>query len=423
MISEKDKLVWIITYDLRINQTSTYRYFSFLNSLNESQITTIGLGIYFPFKPHPNTDQTKNSNHHSFDNCMILEIDQLNLTQSLLYYIDKAKTSFSIKKIFLALHIILYKVDQWFVKPSNFKNMNAKPSIIVSGGSGGIIKTSYLLSKKYNAKLILDYRDPWNFGYNLLETNNLIHFFKRKFTLKTEIKILEYAHHITTVSESLKNFFPKKYHHKITVIENGSNFEQKDIVPQINPTPAKFSINYLGTIYNDQLFEDVFFEAFSDFYRNIENKHQISLNFIGADKNENLKKMIKKYNLEGITNITKRVNKEDLMPYLTDASIFLQLRFKGRSEIITSKITDYLMFRKPILLPVTDEGDIAEAIRKYNAGYVCNGAKETLNALYSEYTKFLNKKDCRINMDKDLSQISRTEVSKKLIDIINNLEN
>src|SRR6476659_93982 len=207
MISNKKKLVWILTYDLKINQTYVFRYASFIKKLNTKNIETLGIGLRFPFKPHPlNNLSLREKTDVQFET---KNIEQLNLVQRLLFYIDKNNYPFSVKKLFLALHIMIYKVDQWFVKLSNFKALHQsdKPSIIISGGSGGVIKTSYLLSKKYNSKLILDYRDPWNFGYHLLETNKLIYLFKKKFTLKTEKKILDYAHHITTVSESLKNFF------------------------------------------------------------------------------------------------------------------------------------------------------------------------------------------------------------------------
>nr|MBC7613673.1 glycosyltransferase [Pseudopedobacter sp.] len=425
MISKKkEKLNWILTYDLRLNQTYTFRYISFLKKLIEKNNNTKAIGLIFPFNPHHIEDVSINSSlihRPKLIELVELTITDYNIIQRILLFIDAHQYPFWLEKSFLAIHVMIYKVDAWFVNPSNFKNIKTEPSIIISGGSGGIIKSSYLLSKKFNAKLVLDYRDPWNFGYHLLETNYLIHSLKRRFTLKTELRILEYAHHITTVSESLKNCFPKKYHHKITVIENGSNFEQEDIIYQINAKPEKFSISYLGTIYNDQLFEEDFFKAFAYFYSSTDNNSLIALNFIGADKNDSLKKLIKKYKLEKITSVTKRMSEEMLLTYLTQSSIFLQLRFKDRSQIITSKITDYLMFGKPILLPVSDKGDIAETIKKYQAGYVCNGVEDTIVVLQKEYQKFLNKESIMIHQ-KDLSHLSRTQISKKLVKVIEDLQ-
>jgi glycosyltransferase involved in cell wall biosynthesis len=238
--------------------------------------------------------------------------------------------------------------------------------------------------------------------------------------LKGEMHILKNADHIITVSESLKSFFPPEFQHKITVIENGSNFEQEEIITKINCKPSQFNVVYLGTVYDDQLFEEDFFIAFAEFYKNSTVKEQISLKFIGSDKNLKLKKILKKYGLDEISEITVRVDNETLIQYLLNASIFLHLRFKGRSKIISSKISDYLMFRKPILLPVSDKGDIADSITHYNAGYVCNGVGETLESLREEYKKYLTGESIVLHKN-DFSWLSRKELAKKLTKIISSL--
>lgn len=420
MIS-KDKPILILSYDFRLNQTFVWRYLSFIKKLNKHGFTAKGIGFSFHYQPHPLSQTEKTQN--PLENTKIIQVNYTNGIQKVLCFFDKYGAPFAVKKIFLAIHIIIYKVDQWYVEQKNLKALPKNPSIIISGGQGGIIKTAYLLAKKNNAKLILDYRDPWNFGYHLLETSPFIYRFKKRFTLKTETEILEYAHHITTVSESLKSFFPKKYHRKITVVENGSNFEQDEIIDLINPIPSIFNITYLGTIYNDQLDDESFFEAFKQFYhsKSEKDKNHIRLNFIGSDKNDKLKLLIKKYDLTIVTTITKRLNQEELLEYLVNASLFLQLRFKGRSKIITSKIADYLMFRKPILLPASDEGDIAETIRKYNAGYVCTNYKEVTSILENKFQRFLNKEDITLKQE-DFSWLSRSEIANKLIDVIKKLE-
>lgn len=422
MMISKDKPILILSYDFRLNQTFVWRYLSFIKKLHHKGYSVIGVGLNFFYQPHPLVPLEK-SIQLDLKQITIVDVKYMNWLQKVLSFLDRKHFPFSLKKIFLALHIVFYKVDQWYVEQKNLKHLAQNPSIIISGGQGGIIKSAYLLSKKTHAKLIVDYRDPWNFGYHLLETSPLIYRFKRKFTLKTELQILDYAHHITTVSESLKSFFPEKYQHKITVIENGSNFEQHEIIDLINPTPSTFNITYLGTIYNDQLADETFFQALREFYysKSEIDSSKIQLKFIGSDKNEKLKSLIKKYNLSNITTITKRLNQEDLLTHLVNASLFLQLRFKRRSKIITSKIADYLMFRKPILIPVSDEGDIAERIKKYDAGYVCSNDAEVINALENEYQKFLNKQDITLRKE-DFSWLSRSEISNKLIDVIKKLE-
>jgi hypothetical protein len=101
--------------------------------------------------------------------------------------------------------------------------------------------------------------------------------------------------------------------------------------------------------------------------------------------------------------------------------MFLHLKYRDRSQIITSKNADYLMFKKTILLPVSDKGDLAESITKYKSGYVCNGVEETVNALNKDYNKFINKESVALD-NGDFSFLSRSEISKKLLTVIKNLE-
>lgn len=350
---------------------------------------------------------------------------EINFIQKIVVWLQKNNFPPYLIKILYAFHIAIFKIDLWHVpiyKAYEIEKLSPEAIrvVIASGGPGSVFKMAYELSSHYSTKLILDYRDPWNFGYDLLGTGIWINKFKRKIMLNEELRILRKADHITVVSESIKSFFPKEFQSKITVIENGSNFEQKEIIEIINPKPKTFSVTYLGTIYNDQLVDETFFIAFSNFLREHQEKISIELKFIGSDKNELLKKVIKKYHLEKNTIITKRKNKDGIMNFLLNTSMFLHLKFKDRSKIISSKNADYLLFRKPILLPVSDNGDLSESIKEYNAGYVCNGVEETLSALSIEYTKFLNRESIVLNQ-KDLSHLSRTQISKKLLKVIEDL--
>jgi len=416
---EKKEVILIITHDLSINQTSTFRYFSFINALKDKGHIVKGISFDFQFKPHPINSLEKLSGDFSTNSDIsIIKPIKNNIIQKLLILSDKIKTPYFIKKFLLALHIIIYKSDQWLIDISNFDFCDSlKPTVIISGGAGGIIKSSYLLAKKYNAKLIIDYRDPWNLGYQLLETNSYIHFFKKKLTISSELKYLKYAEHITTVSDTLKSFFPSNFHHKITVIENGSNFEISDT--DYNFDFKSFNITYTGTLYDDQLKDHSFFMAFSDFIKeNLISHDVLKLQFIGSKKNVSLIEIIKKYELESYTNVTSRLNLMKLKKILQETWLFLHLKYGDRRGIITSKNADYILFNKPILLPNTDHGDIAASILKNKAGYVCNGKIDDIKeVLKTEFQKFLNGVDPRL-FNQINSSMTRSEIAKKLHQII-----
>ena len=414
--------VLIITYDIRLNQTFTNRYISFNQTLNQHHNRSKIISVSFPFKPHPINNLKEKKYIIDIDNVVQLTAKKLNPLQKQLFLIDNKGLSYTNKKIFLALHLMFYKVDHWFVSKEDISTINLNASVIISGGTSGIIKSASYLADKNKAKLVLDYRDPLNFGYHLLETNNLFYKFKRFFTIRNEIRFLRKADHIITISESLKRFFPKEFQEKISVIENGSNYEFNLIKDSINQKPKEFNIVYLGRIYNEQLLDKTFFTAIKVFIK----QHKITdesfkIYFIGSKLNLLLPEIITKYGLNSFTHTTERLEEEGILNYLLNASMFLHLKYGDRSQIITSKNADYLMFKKPILLPVSDKGDLAESITKYKAGYICSGIEETVNALNKEYNKFLNKESVTLD-NGDFSFLSRSEISKKLLAVIKNLQ-
>lgn len=418
MISNELKRVLIVTYDLNLNQTSSKRYLSFIKALsNKKEVQVLAVGVSFPFKSHPiNSNQKTPIPNALTPYVKTVDVSRLNIIQRFLVFLDKKKAPYLLKKIFLAVHIVCYKADQWSVDLRDLNELDFVPNIVISGGSGGIIKTSYNLAKKHKAALILDYRDPWNFGYNLLESNKMAYQFKRAFTKSRELKFLHYADKVITVSDSLKSFFPKKIQDKVVVIENGSNYEEYSCKEKVQRT---FIITYLGTVYDDQLLDEVFFEAVSSFIKEKKlKKEDVKLLFLGSVKNTTLPKIGAKYNLTQYLEITERKGYDELLPYLQDTRMFLHLKYGERSQIISSKQADYLMLRRPILLPNTDNGDIAESITTNNAGYVCDGKVESIVAvLQLEYDKFLRGESNLLN-DRDLGYLSRTTIAEKLIQVI-----
>jgi hypothetical protein len=289
--------------------------------------------------------------------------------------------------------------------------------IIAFGGPFSIFLFAKQLSVKTNYPLVLDYRDPWNFGYTSLNSIKIIQYLKRFLIKQKEIELLKKSILIFTVSETLKKYFPEKFHHKIFVIENGSNFENVEVR---NNNFETFEILYLGTIYDEQLIDESFFIAVKNF---VNNKVDVKFNFIGSKSNNKLEKIIEKYDLTKHTRITERLESEKVLDYLQSASLFLHLRYSDKNGIITSKQADYLAFRKPILLPISDHGDLKESIEINNAGIVCNSISEieiTLKKQYELYTKnisviivdnIVNKENSRTNLAANFYKIVNNHLS------------
>uniref|UniRef100_UPI0018EB3ABB hypothetical protein n=1 Tax=Pedobacter sp. ASV28 TaxID=2795123 RepID=UPI0018EB3ABB len=279
----------------------------------------------------------------------------------------------------------------------------------------------YLLKKKFKSKLILEYRDPGVFGYRLVFENEFVSKMRKFFLRKKEIRNLESADLLITISESIKNFFPEKYRRNIQVIRNGFNSNKIDF-QLIKTNKDQFILAYLGSVYSGQLEDFSFFNAIRKFI----DRYKVSpdkflLKFIGSDNNQ-LNKIIKKFNLGAYTELTAKMPIEQAYHELYTASMFFHLRYGHRKEVITTKQYEYLAFQKPILLPINDHGDLEESIKKYDAGFVCNSEEEIINILKTVFDNHFNGNPIHITRtEEELYAFSRQSQEEKLIKLIDKL--
>lgn len=305
------------------------------------------------------------------------------------------------------------------IESSKAFNIGKNDVVITSAPPYSALNVGYYLKQKYGAKWIIDYRDPWTLGYPTLAFSIFADTFRKFIQRKAELKFLEAADYIITVSESLKNTFPEKFHHKIEVISNGANTDEMELL-NIVSKPTTFSIVYAGTIHSQQLDDVYFFKTVKRFIDdNLIQPSDFKLHFIGSADSSELKSIVNSLELQNYVNITNRITLPELYNYMYQASMFLQLKYGNRDKIITSKQFDYLAMQKPILLPHSDKGDIAESIISNKAGYVCKNKEELYFILQQEYSKFIDNEDIRIYRDSNfVDSISRNTSSNKLLDLV-----
>lgn len=366
-----------------------------------------------------------NSENANENNSVEYKIPFNHLFYSISVYLLKRNRLFFYKIIHF-LYLISRKRDVYdFYR--NFKEIESSKSfnigkddvIITSAPPYSALNIGYYLKKKYGAKWVIDYRDPWTLGYPTLAFSVFADKFRKLIQRKDELKFLELADQITTVSESLKSTFPEKFHHKITVIPNGANTDEMDL-SKINSIPNTFSIVYAGTVYPQQLVHNYFFDVVKKFVsENSIKPEDFKLHFIGADSSEGLKSIINHLELNDYVNITKRIDLQELYSYMYNASMFLHFKYADRDKIITSKQYDYLALQKAIVLPQSDNGDIAESIIKNDAGFVCQSKEELYEVLQKEFIKFRNKQDVRIYRSESyVKNVSRDKASEELLKLV-----
>lgn len=409
--------VILFVYNFSDNTTSANRYKSIAESFLRKKNIRLKI-IELSFQKEVNTiscdlDNKDHLPHYIADQLIYFQ-PKMNVIQRLVYRFKSKYVHF--------LYQIFFKKE--VSTPSDFsilkqlkKENFQRGYVIVSGAPYGIFQYAKVIADKLDSKLVLDYRDPWTFGYTNIDGLSMVFKIKQFLQRKTEQKLIQQSTIVTTVSKTLKEYFPEVYQHKIHIIPNGSNYGITDIQPKSDST---FNIVYLGTVYNEQLNDDVFFEAFYQFLKDKETKN-IKLYFIGSFYTNELKNKIEQFGLSEVTVVTKRLTKNELLPYLNNANAFLHLRYGNRTGIITSKQGDYLFFRKPVLLPVTDDGDIAESISLNNAGYVCRTVEENIAVLNKLWENFEKGQSLIIEQSEEfLKENSREAIADRFVSIVLN---
>ncbi|MCJ0741732.1 glycosyltransferase family protein [Pedobacter montanisoli] len=397
--------------------TGYYRLLSLANTLAEN------FEVYFI---HGNINEVKKGENK--ENLIEIPLLYRNGILQKVYAFLKKKSPYSAKLLVIINYLFtkreifdLQKETLFYFNKSEIKP--AKDDIIfTSFPSLSAHNLGYELKKKYHSKLVLEYRDPGVFGYNLIYENEWMSRVRKSFLKKQEIRNLESADLLLTISDSIKKFFPERYYNNVHVVGNGFNNHKIDI-SLIRDNKQKFILSYLGSIYSSQLEDLTFFEAVKDFTV----KYKVSpdrflLKFIGINDVPVLNKIITRFGLENYTSILAKMPIEKAYDELYDSSMFFHLKYGNRKEVITTKQYEYLAFQKPILLPVSDDGDIAESIKKYNAGYICNHKKEIIEVLHISFKNHLEGKPLKINHTaEELYELSRQSQEEKLVNLMNEL--
>lgn len=399
--------VYVISYwQLSSNQTAVNRVQTFVDVLQQHGYETSLFTHFNSNKQYAPTSRNKIRDFITGHQ----HIGIIKFLYSLFITLVKPREVFSLKDF----HNGRIALDSVQLQPEDI--------VITSSPPNSVFDIGFQLKKQFGCKWIMDYRDPWTYGYSLPPFDGLIYRLKKKYYRRLENSYLTSADAATTVSSSLKKYYPAAYQNKVHIVSNGANASKVDL-SLIEAHPKVFSIVYSGSIYDIQLKDPSFFKALKRLIKDLALRpDQFTLLFVGSGTNPYLTTYIKQVGLEAYTQITPRLSIEATMPYMYKACLFLHLKYGKIGDIITSKNYDYLLLQKKILLPKSDGGDLADTLKHYDAGYICDGEQatyETLKTLYEQHTAG-ESVVCARSAD-ELKELERHFQAQQLIHLISQL--
>ena len=279
-----------------------------------------------------------------------------------------------------------------------------------------------LLKKWFGTKLVVDYRDAWGLNPYRQHLDTLRRFALRGDNLM-EHYLLRNTHLLIVSHQEMKDRYLRQYHFlrdKIEVIYNG--FDPEKIEPGRGALFPEFTILHLGDFYAKQKTRDpsTFLSALQKFIseRGIPSD-RLRVLFIGERYRE-VEEMIAKRGLSTHVTYLDRVPHDVAMEYLNKAHVFLLIE---TSDVMTTKVYEYLATGKPILCVVRQGGELESLIRKYSpeAYILANDVdriKEAIESCFDayqagHYAPFVN--------DQFSIRFSRKEQTRRLADLLDRI--
>ena len=240
--------------------------------------------------------------------------------------------------------------------------------LMTSGPCFSLFIGAYLLKKICKVKFILDYRDPWTNGW-IQQTQGFIYqkiisFWERRCVCNSDL--------ITTCTTEMREYLQEKYHPKCKILKipNGFDLDELDWGTSVK-TPIKdniFTFLYTGkfNIFDKIYNPENMLKAYDIFTRKYDIKDS-ELFFIGASNSET-KKYINDINNQYV-HIFDSMPKQDIIQIQKKANVLIHFFYPVTpKEIVSLKICEYAICKKPIISFSIKEGDLYNLIKNNHIG-------------------------------------------------------
>lgn len=307
---------------------------------------------------------------------------------------------------------------KFWVKPSTkylkkYLRSNEIDVVITTGPPHSLHLIGLNLKKELNIKWIADFRDPWteiDYFQQLPLTKKAI---KKHHFLEKEV--LKNADAVLVVGKTMGEKF-SVFSNNVVPITNGFDEVITDAIVELD---LKFTVTHIGLMNADRN-PEMLWEVLSEIIA--ENKEfaiDFELKLIGKS-DASVFKDISKYKLSKNIQVIDYVKHDKVVEFQKKSQVLLLIvnNVPSANGIITGKIFEYLMAKRPILAIAPLNGDLAEILKETNGGMVVDfGDKNTLKkTILNLYFKFKQEK---LEVDSNnIKQFHRRELTKKVAEII-----
>ncbi|SDX51388.1 hypothetical protein SAMN05444411_106113 [Lutibacter oricola] len=310
---------------------------------------------------------------------------------------------------------------KFWVKPSvkylqQYISKNSIDVVITTGPPHSVHLIGLKLKQLLNVKWIADFRDPWteiDYFHQLPLSKKAIE--KHH---KLEQEVLKNADKVLVVGDTMKASYDR-FSKNVVTITNGFDGELNSKGIKLD---EKFTLTHIGLMNadrNPKMLWSVLAQIVKEnkaFAKDFELKliGKVDGTIIENISNNKLEKNVQLINYVSHTEVVEFQKKSQVLLLLVN-------NVPSAKGIITGKIFEYLMAKRPILAIAPKNGDLAEILNSTNAGTVVGfndsiALKNTILELYKAY-----KNESLIVNSTNIDQYHRKELTKKVAEIIYNI--
>lgn len=310
---------------------------------------------------------------------------------------------------------------KFWVKPSvkylkKYLEKNKIDVIITTGPPHSLHLIGLKLKQDLNIKWIADFRDPWteiDYFHQLPLTEKAI-----KKHHKLEQEVLTSADAVLVVGDTMKAAYDQ-FNSNVKTVTNGFDDEVDSATVVLD---SKFTMTHIGLMNADRN-PKMLWQVLSEIC--IENKsfkNDFQLKIIGK-VDASIHTEISKHDLIENVGFVDYVTHDKVIEFQKKAQVLLLLvnNVPSAKGIITGKIFEYLMAKRPILAIAPADGDLAAILQNTNAGKVVDFEDNVLlkKNILNLYNKF---KQGNLDVEsKNIEQFHRKQLTKKVAEIINSI--
>lgn len=308
---------------------------------------------------------------------------------------------------------------KFWVKPSfkylnKYLKLNKIDVVVTTGPPHSLHLIGLNLKKELNIKWIADFRDPWteiDYLQQLPLTKKAIE--KHRFLEK---EVLKNADAVLVVGKTMNEKY-SKFNSNIVTVTNGFDGEISETAVELD---SKFTVTHIGLMNADRN-PKILWRVLSEIIaKNKEFANDFELKLIGK-ADASVIEDISKHQLSSNIQVIDYVTHDKVIEFQKKSQVLLLIVNKVPSAkgIITGKIFEYLMAKRPVLGIAPLNGDVAEIIMETNSGVVIDFSDEIglKKAILKLYAKF---KLGNLTVEsKNIAQFQRRELTRKVSEIIN----